>query len=300
MNIAVTGGSGAIGTYVCDELATAGHNVSSLDVTPPKVDVAFCEVDLTNLEETCKAVDGFDQVVHLAAIPDPYGDDSPETVMGVNTTLSFNVFEAARLKGVNRVIYGCSESSTGFGIHSVELVPQYVPIDEEHPLWPHEIYSLSKHFGERIGANYAKAFGLEVISLRYMWVWMKRTEESIKNIVARARAGMSLEEMTGKLWFGAHIAIRDVARACAAAASFAFDSDADVRFEAFFLSAKRTFYSIPTLDVLESIYGVSPSVKDMGYFEADPYAAVFDIRKAKAMLGWEPKFDWRDFESWEL
>ena len=298
MNIAVTGGSGAIGTYVCDELATAGHNVTSLDVTPPKVDVAFREVDLTNLEETCKAVDGFDQVVHLAAIPDPYGSDLPETVMGVNTTLSYNVFEAARLKGVNRVIYGCSESSTGFGIHSVELVPQYVPIDEEHPLWPHETYSLSKHFGERIGANYAKAFGLEVISLRYMWVWMKRTEESIRNIVARA--GVNLEEMKGKLWFGAHIAIRDVARACAAAASFEFASDAGVRFEAFFLSAKRTFYSIPTLDVLTSIYGTPPPVKDMGYFEADAYAAVFDIRKARAMFGWEPKFDWRDFESWEL
>ena len=146
MKIAVTGGSGAIGTYVCDELAAAGHNVTSLDLAPPKVDVAFREVDLTNLAETCKAVDGFDQIVHLAAIPDPYGDDPPETVISVNTAISYNVFEAARLKGVNRVIYGCSESSTGFGIHSVELVPQYVPIDEEHPLWPHETYSLSEAF----------------------------------------------------------------------------------------------------------------------------------------------------------
>ncbi len=299
MNIAVTGGSGAIGTYVCDELATVGHNVTSLDLAPPRVDVAFREVDLMNLGETCKAVKGFDQVVHLAAIPDPY-DDPPEKVIGVNTAISFNVFEAARLKGVKRVIYGCSESGSGFGIHSVELAPQYVPIDEEHPLWPHETYSLSKHFGELIGANYAKAFGLEVISLRYMWVWMKRTEESIRNIVDRARAGMGLEEMKGKLWFGAHIAIRDVARACAAATSFEFGSDVDLRFEAFFLSAKNTFYSIPTLDVLESIFGTLPPVKDMGYFEADPYAAVFDIRKAKAMLGWEPKFDWRDFETWEL
>ena len=131
------------------------------------------------------------------------------------------------------MIYGCSESSTGFGIHSVDLVPQYVPIDEEHPLWPHETYSLSKHFGERIGANYAKAFGLEVISLRYMWVWMKRTEESIRNIVDHA--GMSIDEMKGKLWFGAQIAIRDVARACAAAASFAFESDAESPSRRFFL-----------------------------------------------------------------
>ena len=51
---------------------------------------------------------------------------------------SYNVFEAARLEGVRRVVYGCSDSSTGFGIHLVKLVPEYVPIDEEHPLWPHE------------------------------------------------------------------------------------------------------------------------------------------------------------------
>ena len=56
---------------------------------------------------------------------------------------------------------------------------------------------------------------------------------------------------------------------------------ADVRFEAFFLAAKHTFYSIPTLDVLTSIYGKCPPVKDMGYFEADPYAAVFDIVKPR-------------------
>ena len=68
MNIAVTGGSGAIGTYVCDELANAGHNVICLDVVPPRADVGFRHVDLTNLAETCKAADGFEQIVHLAAI----------------------------------------------------------------------------------------------------------------------------------------------------------------------------------------------------------------------------------------
>ena len=36
MKVAVTGGSGAIGSYVCDELALAGHNVTSLDLARPK------------------------------------------------------------------------------------------------------------------------------------------------------------------------------------------------------------------------------------------------------------------------
>jgi len=176
MKIAVTGGSGAIGTYVCDELTKGGHDVLCLDIVPPKVEMAFRQVDLSRLDDACDAIAGCNQVVHLAAIPNPFLGDPPERVIGVNTILSYNVFEAARLTGVQRVIYGCSESSTGFGIHKVKLVPAYIPIDEEHPLWPHETYSLSKHFGERIGANYAKAFGLEAISLRYMWVWLKQME----------------------------------------------------------------------------------------------------------------------------
>lgn len=296
--IAVTGGSGAIGTYVCDELVRAGHDVYSLDLVAPKIDVGFKKTDLTILNNTRAAIAGFDQVVHLAAIPDPYGGDPPENVIGVNTVISYNVFEAARLENVQRIIYGCSDSSTGFGIHHVNFTPLYIPIDEEHPLWPHETYSLSKHFGERIGANYARAFGLEVISLRYMWVWTHRIEKEIlEEIVTSARAGVTPETVNN---FGAHIAVRDVARACAAAAEFRFAPSPDVPFEAVFLSAKNTYYALPTLTLVEAFCGQRPPVKDAVYFEDNPTASVFDIRKAQQLLGWEPQFDWRTFEEWEL
>jgi nucleoside-diphosphate-sugar epimerase len=74
MRIAVTGGSGAIGHYVCDEFVRAGHTVVSLDRTPPASGIGFVQVDLRDLEQACAALLGFDQVVHLAAIPDPYND----------------------------------------------------------------------------------------------------------------------------------------------------------------------------------------------------------------------------------
>lgn len=299
MKIAVTGGAGAIGVFVCDELLKAGHEVLCLDVAEPGIDVEFRTVDLMCLEDACGVLEGMDQVVHLAAIPDPFQGDPLERVMGVNTTLSYNVFEAARLKGIKRVVYGCSESSTGFGIHHVKLVPEYVPIDEEHPLWPHETYSLSKHFGERIGANYATAFGLEVISLRYVWVWSRRAEASARQIVARARSA-DMGAVDAKDGFGAHIAVRDVARACAASVAFEFRPDVDVPFEAFFLAAKNTFFPVPTLEVLKANFGQCPPVRDRTYFDENPYASVFDIRKAKRLLGWEPAFDWHDIEQWEF
>ena len=297
MRIAVTGGAGAIGTHVCDELMRADHDVLCLDNRAPRTSVTYQQVDLTVLGEARRSIQGCQQVVHLAAIPDPYGGDLPETVLGVNTVLSYNVFEASRLEGVERVIYGCSESSTGFGIHHVKLEPRYVPIDEAHPLWPHETYSLSKHFGERIGANYARAFGLEVISLRYVWVWSRRAVDAARQIVAQSRAGQFPESVDG---FGAHIAVRDVARACAAAAAYRFPPSDDPPIETFFLAAKDTFYPVPTMQVLSAYLGHLPPIRDQAYFEENPYASVFDIRKAQRLLGWEPLHGWQSFDTWEF
>ena len=300
MHIGVTGGSGAIGQYVCDELMQEGHEVTSLDLVPPSQNVNFRAVDLTVLTDTCQAVQGCDQIIHLAAIPDPFGGHTPEEIISLNTTLSFNVFEAAKRADVPRVIYGCSESSTGFGIHEVKLTPRYLPIDEEHELWPHETYSLSKYLGEQIGAKYAKVYGLEVISLRYTAVWLQRVADYVHWIVAQARLGTDLTDLDDKDGMGAHIAVRDVARACAAAVRYQFASGAEIPFEAFFLSARNTFFSVPTLQVMHTVFGTCPPVKDREYFRGNPYACVFDIRKAHRMLGWRPQLDWREYEQWEM
>ena len=250
MRIAVTGGSGQIGTAVCGQLLEAGHEVLCVDIAVPTFDCEHVEVDLCELEAARKSLAGVDQIVHLAAIPNPYGD-LPEKVMGVNMMSAFNVFEAARLNGTPRVIYGCSESSSGFGIHNVVLKPVYVPIDEEHSLWPHETYSLSKHFGERIGANYAQAYGMEVVALRYAWVWMNKSDEVAVNIVARGRAG----KIGGETWLGSYISRRDVAAACLCAIAYEFPPGSAPPFEAFYLMAADTFYPIPTLDLLQRLYG---------------------------------------------
>ncbi len=300
MRIGVTGGSGAIGRYVCDELRQEGHEALSLDIVPPGQDLPFHQVDLTVLQDTYRAVANCDQLIHLAAIPDPFGGHAPEEIMSRNTTMSYNVFEAARLVGISRVVYGCSESSTGLGIHHVRLVPRYLPIDEQHELRPHETYSLSKYLGERIGANYAAVFGLQVVSLRYTAVWLQRTAATARRIVDQARHGTDLAHVDAKDWLGAYIAVRDVARACAAAVRYSFAPDAATSFETFFLSARDTFFSVPTLQVMQTLFGTCPPVRDREYYRANPYASVFDIRKAERQLGWRPQLDWREFEYWEL
>ena len=184
-----------------------------------------------------------------------------------------------------------------FGIHNRALKPLYVPIDEEHPLWPHESYSLSKHFGERMAESYAAAYGIEAISLRYNWVWVERWREKAARLVADNRAGI-FDPATA--WLGGYISVRDVARGCLAAANYHFPAQQAIPYAAFFLTAANTSYALPTLDLLRAIYGEAPPQKDPDYFAADPYATVFDIRKAERRLGWTPQDRWQTFAGWEL
>lgn len=68
MKIAITGGSGFIGSVLMDRLSKSGHDVFWLDIRPSK---AFPDrgsiVDVTDEEKLCKALEGVDIVYHLAA-----------------------------------------------------------------------------------------------------------------------------------------------------------------------------------------------------------------------------------------
>jgi UDP-glucose 4-epimerase len=297
MRVLVTGGSGAIGEYVVVELLKHGAEVTVLDMRPPRQSCAgadYAPCDLTDLAAAQKDIQGGDAVVHLAAIPNPQHDPA-DRVLGVNLVSTFNVLEAARLCGIGRIVYACSESATGFGIHNVWYKPLYVPIDEAHPCWPHECYSLSKFYGEEFVLQYARAYGLQGISLRYPWVWTARDDAGAREIVRRARAG----EFGGGEGFGAYIAPHDVAQGVRLALDYRFPAGQKPAFEAFFLHAATTCLPVPTLQALAAQYDPLPPLRDADYFAAQPDIPVFDTRKARRLLGYVPSKDWRDYEHWE-
>ncbi len=297
MKVLVTGGSGAIGRYVIKELVAHDITPTILDVRPPAKAVPgvdFSSCDLMSLESTLAAIKGYDAVVHLAAIPHPFNDPW-DRVMSVNMTTTYNVVEAVRQNGIPRLVYGCSESSTGFGIHYVDLVPEYLPIDEEHPCWPHETYSLTKRFGEEMSRLYATAYGFEAISLRYCWVWLDRNADDVHAIIELGKKG----QRNTKDWFGCYIAPHDVAQGIRRSLQYQFPQEKKVNFEAFFLTAETTFFPMPTLDALKETFKPLPEVRVPHYYADNPYAPPFDIRKAKRLLGFEPTMDWRDYDTWE-
>jgi len=297
MRVLVTGGAGAIGEYVVVELLRHHMDVTVLDLRPPQgscTGADYIPCDLTNLASAREAIRGGDAVVHLAAIPNPQ-KDPPERVLSVNLVSTFNVLESMRLNGVGRIVYACSESATGFGIHNVWYKPLYVPIDEVHPCWPHECYSLSKFYGEEFVQQYARAYGIQSISLRYPWVWTERDDAGAREMVRRGRAG----EYAGGEGFGAYIAPHDVAQGVRLALAFRFPQDQATAFEAFFLHAETTYLPVPTLQALAAQYGSLPALRDADYFAAQANAPAFDTRKARRLLGYRPLKDWRTYEDWE-
>src|SRR6185312_1906249 len=118
MRIAVTGGSGKLGRTVVRELAKAGDEVINLDSVGER-GPGFVKVDLTDFGETVDAIlgvqdkhDGFDAIVHLAAIPAP-GILSDVATFHNNIRVTYNVFHAAQRAGIRNIVYASSETVLG-------------------------------------------------------------------------------------------------------------------------------------------------------------------------------------------
>src|SRR5579871_1287092 len=176
MRVAVTGGVGKLGEWVVRELRAprdggAPHEVVVLDrvAGPEQEGVRYVVGDVTDLGQVMGTVAGADAIVHLAAIR-RWGIAPNEVTFGTNVTGTFNVHEAAWLLGIRRVVAASSEAVLGWDYREREFPPDYLPIDEAHPVRPQDAYGLSKEAGESIARSYTDKCGMETVVLRPPWV----------------------------------------------------------------------------------------------------------------------------------
>jgi len=171
VRILVTGGSGTIGGYVLRELLQAGHTVSDYSRTPPLVDGAgFIQGDIMNLAQLSAACREHVAIIHLAAVPGP-GRATPEQLLSLNVIGTVHVLEAAVHSGVGKVVLASSGAATGYSFQKHELIPKYLPLDEDHPCEPHDEYGLSKLLAELACKRYSDAYGIQTICLRINHNW---------------------------------------------------------------------------------------------------------------------------------
>lgn len=160
MKILITGASGFVGTGLRREFSALSHTLRLFDLKAPSSPLAdheeFVEGTVADAEAVLVAMRGVDAVIHLAGCTAEGGID--DHIEG-NVRGSFNVFEAARQCGVERVVFASSN-------HVVGYYPRHRRIGTNVLLRPDSHYGLTKGFGEQVGAMYADKYGLRVLCLR--------------------------------------------------------------------------------------------------------------------------------------
>ncbi len=168
MRVLITGAAGMIGKAAAALLRAQGWDVSLTDIVPAAdvTDDDYAMCDIMDFDAVRNAVRGCDAVVHMAALKNPFFGPGQD-VYRINTSGTFNVFEAAAKEGIRRVVQASSINAIGCGWNVGGFEPAYLPIDEDHPSVTTDAYSLSKRHVEDIGEYYWRRDGITSVALRF-------------------------------------------------------------------------------------------------------------------------------------
>jgi len=212
-------------------------------------------------------------VVHLAGIPAP-GLAPDVTTFQTNLMTTYNVFSAATLLGLQRVVWASSE--TLFGLPFTRAMPAFAPITEEHPLLPENSYALAKGLAEEMA--------------RQMHRWNPATSFvglRISNIIEPHEYGMFAgwqQDPHIRKWnLWSYVDTRDVAQACRLALEAA-QTGADHCI----IAAADTVMERPNRDLLAECFPQVPITRAVGKFESLQSSA-----KAQRLFGYVPRHSWR-------
>jgi len=176
MNVLIIGGAGYIGSHVAREFLDRGHMVTVYDdlssglkenLFPEAAFVYGTILDYPALLAACRGLQSaasgdepFDAVVHLAAFK-AVGESmiNPEKYSLNNISGTINILNAMSEAGIKHIIF--SSSAAIFG------QPQYLPVDEKHPVNPESYYGFTKLEIERFMEWYDRLKGIRFASLRY-------------------------------------------------------------------------------------------------------------------------------------
>ena len=287
-SIVVTGGSGKAGRAVIRELIEHGYTVMNVDLVPPRE--PLCHFFKTDLNDMGQAVDALrraagtidrrrsplgeaDAVIHLAGIPAP--SLAPDAVTFQNNLMTtYNVFSAATLFGLERVVWASSE--TAFGLPLTRTHPVFAPITEEHLLAPETGYALAKVLCEQMAREMhrwnpcTRFIGLRISNI---------FEEPDYAAIPTFWANPDLRKWNLWSWVDS----RDVAQAC----RLALEADVSGA-DHFIIAAADTLMRQPSRELMAEAFPDVPARADLGEFET-----LLSIDKARRILDYRPEYSWR-------
>jgi UDP-glucose 4-epimerase len=181
-SVLVIGGAGLIGSHVVDELLQEDvRHVIVFDnfargtrenlhdaLADSRVRIFEAGGDILQSDVLAAAVKESDMVVHLAALWLLQCYDYPRSAFDVNIRGTFNVLEACRDHGVERLVYSSSASVYGDAVE--------IPMTEDHPFNNRTFYGATKIAGEAMCRAFNDRYGLNYVGLRYMNVYGARQD----------------------------------------------------------------------------------------------------------------------------
>ena len=171
--VLITGMSGLIGGLLREHLEQLG-DYELIALNRGEVEgIETHRADISDLDAIKSAFVGVDVVVHLAAY---LGDDDFYNQLPVNVVGTYNVFEAARLAGVKRVVYASSGSTIRGKEHyypykeiasgEYDRIVDQVPVVTHNEIHPGGVYGAMKVWGEALGRHFSDAFGMSILCVR--------------------------------------------------------------------------------------------------------------------------------------
>jgi nucleoside-diphosphate-sugar epimerase len=271
MKIAVTGGSGELGRTLVPYLVEQGHAVVSIDRMLPADNetnpmLTRYVADTRNFGEFVGSLRGCAALIHLAAIRTPL--NHPDAVVyNENTVSSYNALSAAATVGIKRICLASSVNALG-GVYSRSPRYDYFPLDEQHPTYAEDPYSLSKWVLEQQADAFARRYDdMSIASMRFHWL-IDTYEHAVEWTPLMGDDGIR------DLW--AYTLLTEASRACLLSLTANF-----VGHEAFYIVARRTVMREPSLELAAKYY---PNTELRG--DLSGTKGFYNTGKAEKILGW--------------
>ncbi|MCG2737333.1 MAG: GDP-mannose 4,6-dehydratase [Candidatus Methanoperedenaceae archaeon] len=163
--ILLTGATGFVGPYLVRELLDRKAQIKVLTMDKPgnptgfEDEITLVRGNITDPGSLKDIMKDADVVFHLAAVSNVnYAIAHPRETFEINATGTLNMLEEARKNNIGKFVYISSSHVYG--------VPQYIPIDEKHPVSPREPYAASKASAEMLVNAYALNYGLKTAIIR--------------------------------------------------------------------------------------------------------------------------------------
>ena len=305
MKVLVIGGAGYIGSHVVKEMMKAGHKVTVFDNLSsglrcnlfPQNDFIYGNI-LIPADLEAAFSQGFDAFVHLAAFK-AAGESMilPEKYSVNNITGTLNIMNAAVKFGCKKMIF--SSSAAVFG------APEYLPIDEDHPKNPENYYGFTKLEIERFMNWYDKLKGMRFAALRYFNAAgydpdgeIRGLEQNPANLLPRVMEVAAGMQKSMKV-FGTdydtrdgtcirdYVHVTDLARAHVMALDYIAKNDKSLTVN---LGTEKGTTVKEIIDAARKLTGKEIPSEDVERRPGDPACLYATSKRAKELLGWEPKY----------